>query len=337
MALKWMEGFELDRQAIAFEDKYATYAGPSSTGYTGRISGNAGKPTYLTTPSLGSDDEWVTGFGFKKSSSALHHYFDIYLGASRQLTLQFYSNGIGVNYNLRLLRGATVLATGTTDLAFDTWYFIELKALIDPSAGAYEVRINEALEFSDTGANTAESGGANADVFHFRNNFTQLLDDWYVCDTTGATNNDFLGDCQIEAIFASGAGDRTEFSAQPASNNWDRINDPINNYSTADYVYDDTLGQGDLYEFEDPGSITGTILGIALINYAALDAAGSRVMRNIFKTDGGGTEYDLTGSFTVASTDHAGFVKIEEENPDTSAAWTDSDLSNGQFGVEVVS
>lgn len=337
MALKWLEGFEIGRMKTELEDKYDVYNGPANTGYAGRLAGNAGKPYNLTTPSLGSAATWITGFGFNRASSALHYYIDIYLGASRQFTIQFFSNGVGTNYNIKLLRGATVLATGSTDLAFATWYYIELKVTIDPSTGAYELRINENVEMSDTGVNTAESGGANADVFHIRNSFMQSFDDWYICDTSGSTNNDFLGDCQIEGILPTAAGDKTEWSANPASNNYDRVNDPQNAYSTVDYVYDDTAAQGDLYEFADPGAITGTILGIALINFAALDTAGSRVVRNIFKTDGGGTEYDLTGSFTVASLDAAGFLMIEEENPDTSASWTESDLSNAQFGVEIVS
>jgi hypothetical protein len=212
-----------------------------------------------------------------------------------------------------------------------------LKVVIDPAAGSYELRINESVEMSDTGVNTAESGGTNADVFHLRNAFSSTIDDWYICDSSGSTNNNFLGDCQIEGILPNGAGDKTEWSAQPAGNNYQRVDDPQNAYSIADYVYDDTAAQGDLYEFADPGAIAGSILGIGIINFAALNSAGSRVVRNIFKTDGGGTEYDLTGSFTIASTDPAGFMKIEELNPDTAIAWTEADLQNGQFGVEVVS
>lgn len=337
MALKWLEGFEIGRMQTELQDKYDVYAGPANSAYAGRLAGNAGKPTYLTTPSLGSFSTWITGFGFNRVNSGSHYYMDIYSGASRQFTIQFYSNGYGTNYNIKLLRGTTVLATGTTDLEFATWYYIELKVVIDPSTGSYDLRINEAAEMSATGVNTAESGSANADVFHLRNSFGQTIDDWYICDSSGSTNNDFLGDCQIEGIHPNGAGDRTEWSAQPAGNNYQRVDDPQNAYSTTDYVYDDVAAQGDLYEFQDPGAITGSILGIGIINFAALDAAGSRVVRNIFKTDGGGTEYDLTGSFTIASTDPAGFMKIEELNPDTAIAWTESDLQNGQFGVEVVS
>lgn len=337
MALKWMEGFEIGRMKTELEDKYDLYDGPTNTGYTGRISGNAGYPTYLTTPSLGSASTWIVGFGFKRNSSANHNYFDIYLGASRQLTLKMHSNGAGTDYNLKILRGATELETGTTSMAFGTWYYIELKVVIDPSAGSYEVRINEEAEMSDTGVNTAESGSANADVFHLRNSFTGFLDDWYICDTSGSINNDFLGDCQIEGIHPNGAGDKTQWSAQPVSNNYQRVDDPQDAYSTTDYVYDDTAAQGDLYEFEDPGAITGAIKGIAIINFAALDSAGSRTVRNIFKTDGGGTEYDLSGNFVVAGLDAAGFLLIQEENPDTTAAWTESDLQNGQFGLEIVS
>lgn len=337
MALKWLEGFEVGQMQTEMQDKYDVYAGPTNTAYAGRLAGNSGKPTYLTTPSLGSASTWVVGFGFSRTSSSVHQYMDIYLGASRQLTLKFHSNGTGTNYNLKILRGVTEIETGTTDLEFATWYYIEFKVVIDPSAGSYEVRINESLEMSDTGVNTAESGSANADVFHLRTNFSQSIDDWYICDTSGSTNNDFLGDCQIEGIFPNGAGDKTQWSANPASNNYQRVDDPKNAYSTVDYVYDDTAAQGDLYEFGDPGAITGSILGIGIINFAALDSAGSRVVRNIFKTDGSGTEYDLTGSFTVASTDPAGFVQIEEVNPDTAIAWTEADLQNGQFGVEIVS
>jgi hypothetical protein len=336
MTLKWIEGFEIGRMQTEMQDKYAVYSGPANTGYTGRVVGNAGRPIYLTTPSLGSNDTWIIGFGFKRASSATHYYFDLYSGANRQFTIQFHATDPGNYWTVRLLRGATEVEAGTSELAYDVWYYIELKVTIDPSAGAYELRINEITEMSDTSVNTAESGSGNADVFHVRNSFSQYLDDLYICDDNGSNNNDFLGDCQVEGILPNGAGDRTEWSANPASNNYQRVDDPQNAYSLTDYVYDDTNGQGDLYEFEDPGAISGEIKGIAVITFAALSAAGSRVIRNLFKTDGGGTEYDLD-SMTVASTDAAGFLKIQETNPDTSLAWTDSELSDAQFGVEVVS
>jgi hypothetical protein len=338
MAIRWIEGFEIGRMQTELQDKYPVYAGPVNTAYTGRLAGNAGYPSYLVTPSLGSQSTWIIGIGFKRSSSSSHQYLDIYSGADRQFTLQFYSNGIGTDFNIKLLRGVTVLCTSTTTLEFNTWYFIELKVTIDPSAGAYELRINEIQDTNcvASGVNTAESGVGNADVFSLRSPFNSYIDDIYIADDTGSDNNDFLGDCQIEGILPNGAGDRTEMTPS-AGANYQCVDDPQGGYSLTDYVQDGTIGHGDLYEFEDPSVITGAIKAIALCTFGALSAAGSRTMRNIFKTYGGGTEYDLTGNFTFAGTDAEGWVVIQETNPDTLVAWTEDDLTNGQFGIEVVS
>ena len=97
----------------------------------------------------------------------------------------------------------------------------------------------------------------------------------------------------------------------------------------------DTNGQKDLYAYQDPTQVQGTVIGVVVYTQMAMASSGSRTVKIRFRDDGG-TEGDGS-TFAVASTTYQEFVDPLSENPATAAAWDISDLNGGQFGIEVVS
>src|SRR5881394_3509088 len=70
-------------------------------------------------------------------------------GATVQVQLQYTNAGV-----VQLLRGATIIAIGTTVLEAQQWYYLEFGVTIHPPTGNFVLRINGTTEFSGSSANT---------------------------------------------------------------------------------------------------------------------------------------------------------------------------------------
>lgn len=130
------------------------------------------------------------------------------INASRQLEVYRGSSS-------NVLLGATPLVDA---LALSTWYYIELKALLNDTAGTIDVRINGVNKLSLSAIDTKNAGTAT--VFNYLrvhltpNNSTDKADDLYVCNGAGSLNNDFLGDMRIETLTPNGDGNYSQWTAR---------------------------------------------------------------------------------------------------------------------------
>lgn len=346
MTLKWIEGFEIGRMKTELEDKYDYYDGPPNTGYSPRIpgGGNAGQPSRMRTPSLGTQNTWYIGFGMRKTNASGNIDLTLFKDTSDQVQLRFIPDFPTPTFKIALYRGATLMSETGSDFATDTWYYIELKTTVRTGTnGSYELRVNEVTKFSASSINLANAGsdGANKFYWGYTTAWSNRLDDVYILDDQGSINNSWLGDSQVEGIHPIQDGDDSDWTPSTGSDNYAMVDDPQSAYNITDYVTGDTAAERDLYEFGNIQELSGTIRGIAVINFGALDQAGSRTFKNKYKTDGGGTLYDLPSNgspeqHAVSSTGFAGFMTIAEENPDTTTNWTTTDLNNAQFGIEMV-
>jgi hypothetical protein len=119
------------------------------------------------------------------------------------------------------------------------------------------------LGSSATNLNTLHTAPATVDRFWFLapwgggttgyNSLACYFDDIYICDTTGTSNNDFLGNTIIEGIIPNTEGSFSQF--QPTTNNianWDAVADPSASNS-ADYVRTRFSGIKDSYNFHSNG------------------------------------------------------------------------------------
>lgn len=349
MAGKWAEGFESHRQLNQAARKYATTSGNMSI-QAGRVFGFSGAPqsNVWVTPSLGNADTWIIGFGFRLAShntnidnSGNGLYFED--GASEQFHIGFLSTS-GSGVRVQLFRGATLIGE-TADFDFGVWHYFEVKVTINDTTGAYEIRRNGVQVLTGNG-NTALNGNGGADVFawRFSNNLSSAVrfDDVYVCDDSGASNNDFLGPRIIEAIEVTANGDTNQWVNDNTSvvgvNNFQQVDDAAT--STPDEngsggtISSDTNGDLDLFTMSDLQQITGTVSFVHIGVQAAMAAAGLRTLR--FKYSDGATVADGP-SFVVNAVSYDEFTAILDTNPVTSAAWDVSGIDGGQFGVEVVS
>ena len=240
MSLQWMEGFETlgtttgaagsADVAAGMLRKYGDLKGVSSTAYqltvpelaTGRNGGYSLRARSNSwqnfSHSLGSgntptNDTWIIGMAVK---------FPSFPDDERILIV---GRNWG-NFNLRLSTtgqiaagaGYSTILGQTTDpaLSTDNWHYIEVKVVVHDTAGSYEIRVDGVTVLSDTNVDT-RGGDEDTEIVQFTPQVVdQELDDIYICDIDGTTNNDFLGRVVIEGIFPSADGDASDWTESPA-------------------------------------------------------------------------------------------------------------------------
>lgn len=332
--LLWIDGFETYgtvNDAIPSPEgclgrRYTTSLDGSSTSYTkikpGREYGQSIWLSYstLTTPALTTDTTLIVGFAFKVETFN-NCYFCQLLNNSADFSVKF------VGDEIELKRGSTVLGTTTTlSLNTDEWYWLELKVYCDNTVGTYDLKINNTTALSGSGDTSDGEDyynfvriGAESGILDIQ------IDDFYVCDSSGSNNNDFLGECRVTAIRPNGNGTISEMAPSIGSN-YSCVNDSDDNT----YVEGDS-GKSDVYTYSDVSGLTG-IKGICLRSRCLETDAESFNMRPIMLVNGN-THF---GSYAqVGSSDYTKHEEIIEENPDTSSAWTSTDINDSEFGLEI--
>jgi hypothetical protein len=228
-------------------------------------------------------------------------------------------------------RNGTLLANSSFAVSTGVYFYVELKSTIHNTTGTYDLQINGVNVLSATGVNTRGSANnfANRLVLGSTNNIsgTITLDDLYVCDTSGSANNNFLGDVRVETLFPNGAGNSTQFTPSTGVNNA-AVDEATPN--TTDYVTSTADNQIDTYTFTDLASSGVTVYGVQEFAYAQKTDASAKSVALVTRpgsTNNAGSDKALSTSFTYYS-------DIQELNPDTSSAWTTSQINATEFGIK---
>jgi hypothetical protein len=249
--------------------------------------------------------------------------------------------GINSAGKVVVLNGAinvgTVIATGTTVISAGAWTYVELKIVVAGAAGSCEVHLNGNSASPEIATTTGNFGSTNIAQINVGSPNTggQVgvnIDDVYVVDTTGvAPDNTFLGDVNVGTLYPDGDGAHTQWTPDSGSPHFSRVNEATPDDDTS-YVADGTVGDRDSYTFGSLASLLGTVFGVQTNVYARKDDVGTRQICAVTRP----TTVDHDGATKTLSTSYQCFSEISPTNPDTSAAWTISDIDAAEFGVKVV-
>lgn len=247
-------------------------------------------------------------------------------GATNHLLLSFDSIGRFV-----VKRGTTTLGTSTEFVSPNTWVYVEFKATINDTTGSFEVRLNGVNVLSATGIDTRNGGTTGLiDNFFLSTHQNAKFDDFYICDTSGSSNNDFLGDCRIDTILPNSDGFYTNGTPSTGTAHYACVDE--NPPNTTDYISMDVVSQRDSYGYPDIAALSSSaIYGVQLNAYWMKDDAGSRSAATFVRsvsTNADGASVSLPSSFTFNT-------QIFPTDPDTSAAWTQSAINAAEFGTVV--
>jgi len=338
MALRFMDGFELFTTRADLAAKYNNIAASDSNVLfaTGRRGDGQSLKLYsgsgFVQKTLDDQDTWTVGFGLyfealPTSGSGLVFFYDNTV--NNQLTLAIDTAG-----QITMRRGSgtgTILCTSSISLSVAVWYFVEAKIFISDTVGTVEIRVNGETVATFSG-DTKMTTLATANIIRLQG--VSLgpirIDDFYVCDGTGSANNSFLGDCRVDTLFPTGAG-HTGFTPIGGVNNWENVASALpldeTNYNSA--TLSETL---DTFACADLSTLSSTIFGVQENISARKDDAGVREAASVARvggTDYPGATHSLADSYLI-------YRQIWETNPNTAAAWTESEVNASQFGYKVV-
>lgn len=346
MALLFFDGFEtyggnseLDKYELGIElqKKWSFATASSGSGYFAIIDGRFGGKAlsiyyyrnlyYLSQSDLNTV---ICGFAIRRGSGpwTANSLMQIRTGNNdTHLYLEVTSSSVKVYIHNSGTADATIAEEDFWGPVSSEFVYIEIKLVIDGSAGSYEIRRDGVTIASNSGLDTDNnSDGSGTKVAFYPNDKQYYIDDFYICDGTGTTNNDFLGDSVITVIYPS-SDITTEWGTYGGSTHYELIDD---NPSDADSTYIETGSTTtvDLFGFEN-SSVTGSILGIQICGEfsSTSDVTNLRVVSSSTTSD------DVGIDNTTQSPLYITYTRILESDPNTSTSWALSDLNAAQFGV----
>jgi hypothetical protein len=343
MALLWVDGFEAYRTACSWNDGVLGYrllrryadigsvdgrhlitTGRFST-YCLQIFGDTNG--YLLTPALTTNDTLIVGIAVMPTQFG---------GAGDWRIISLFDGtqqGINVRYfygDVAIYRDTTLLATSTgLNWQKYQWRYLELKVKCHDTTGTYEVRLGENTILSATGVDTKAGSNAYHDKVHIWGTGTSpLLDDFYICDSSGSDNNNFLGNVRVDDIYPNG-DNSVAWTKSGGSTNYENVDEtPLADDDTT-YVESSTTNQTDLYDY---GSISGvgSIKGIQInTDCTETDATSYTLITPVSLS---GNQSDDTAQAVASS--YTTLMRIVERDPDGNL-WTINNVNAAQFGVKV--
>ncbi len=298
----------------------------------GRLGGycielNATEPDF-STPSLTTNATTIVGFAFKITGAGTPVFCSLYTNTTQGMNLQWAGAG-----EIAIRRGSTVLETTSgLSLLTDVWYWCEFKVLCNDSTGTYEVRINGVDVASDTGVDTkAHASLEYHDIVKFDSAASSVvfIDDFYMCDGSGAVNNNFLGNCRVLAIFPTGNNGTPDWTPS-SGDNYTCVDEEVVDDDTS-YIEDSTTDNTDLYTYEDVSDL-GDVFGIQINTMCRETDATNYTLKTQIKSDS--TVSDDAGQ-VIGATSYLNKKRISELDPHTSTAWTATTLNAASFGIKL--
>lgn len=233
--------------------------------------------------------------------------------------------------------GTVLLTTNPSILAPGTWQHVEIRAVASNTAGEIEIRINEVIEANATGLDTVHSG-----TDHFASvwlNVTTIsgsgpgatnvrfFDDFFVWDTAGSLNNDFLGDRRVLTLLPNANEATQEMSVTGAANAYTAIRSADGD--TSYIVASDSVPVTSEFSLENAGDNVGAICGVQVVAMMRKTAAGAVTMQLSMLSGGdvaAGASHSISDSYSY-------YEDVFETNPDTGAPWNASSVSAAAMRV----
>lgn len=228
--------------------------------------------------------------------------------------------------------GTTLRATGSISNSANIWQLIEWHLKIDDTNGISEIRIDGIADASFSG-DTKPSTQTTVDnfIFHYLTGSHSHFDDIALNDTTGGSDNSWCGDGRVILLSPNAAGDSTDLTPSAGSNY--QCVDDIPPNSDTDYVEGSTAEDHDLYNLSASG-LSGVEIKRVWAEARAKDTAASGAeVALVIKTNS--SEYDSSNIALLA--DYTKQIKgtVHTVNPQTTSAWTISELDALQAGPKV--
>jgi hypothetical protein len=245
-------------------------------------------------------------------------------GAQTKMTLRINSAGNLAAYDT----SATIMATGATVLAQDTWYRIDVKLGTGASA-AWEVRIDGASEISGTG-NMGTARAARIHLGKHTNRNSQTIDFYY--DDVAVAGNAYPGAGRVLRLDADADGAYTTWTiGAGAGADWEQLDEVPSDDDTTYLLSTNVVGQASTAGVEDAAAagVTGEVNAIRPLIYAKRDGVSNSdiFIRAVIGT----TVWDGSNNGIGSIYEQLGL--IFNANPATGERFTVADVSGVEVGA----
>lgn len=297
------------------------------------ISGSGGGGSQ--TKNLPATVEIIAGFAYNNTPA------DIYVGNFRftddqgNAAILFIdtTSGIGtLQYNGESIATAAAVFTGSA------WQHVEFRIKQHATLGELEIRRNGSLVASDTGLNTlpaSVTGFTSFAVTAVNNAQQHHMDDLYIFNTLGTTNNTFAGDTRITVLRPTANGLDNNFTPFGSGANFSAVNETTHDQDTT-YVEAGQLGAQEKYTqntFTNLGINPGTIFCTQVVNAAKKTDAGTLKYRDQMII--GGLEFDNGVDVIATSGTYQMTFFVRDTDPSDNGAWTEAKIDAVGSGIEI--
>jgi hypothetical protein len=360
MSLLWVDGF--DHYAAsgalatvvgvvggAYSAVWATDATIATMPITGglglRMVGSNSDPTAAIEKPLpttyGSGTTLGVGSHFILDSAA-------YADAGRGLDVFHFKNGIGTStVMLCVLQGGQLTIrydnvvnadsgnSGANVLSLDVVYHIELKVFLHATLGTIEVRVNGATWITMTNQNTLRSTtytscGVGQANLSSGQGFSAYWDNFFIWDGAGSINNDFIGECTVLTLFPSADTADADWTLSTGASGFDLIND-VPAAGTTRYLEAAAAADLSVFDLTNLPTTNYNIKGVQTVVNAQKTTSGATTIEIGVETN---SVQDLSAPLTLTENAYLYKHHITQQNPDTLAAWTPTEINALQIVLD---
>lgn len=215
------------------------------------------------------------------------------------------------------------------------WFFVEIFATIDSSAGVVEVRINNQPAITLTGVNNQGTAHATWGGIQFNvgTSGSVLIDDFRYNDTTTGPGiyptNGWLGDLRVATLWPNG---NSSVAWTPLTGtNWQEVSETFFDGDTS-YNFTAVTGDEDLFNFDSLAAVIDQVVSVQIVGGYRQADAGAHTLTQQIKM--GAT--DTPGATKTLSDTYQFFTDLFPVNPTTGASWTLTDVNSLLAGYKSV-
>jgi hypothetical protein len=293
-----------------------------------------GASTYVI-QTLDAQQSWHVGFSFSTTAappSTAANMIAVLDAASPQVSLT-----INPDRTLGYWRENTLLANTTLAIALNTVYYLEFSVFIHSTLGTGRIRINEADWLSLINVNTQFTANASANMIRVGRTSasvwgTQNIDDLYMCDGQGVTNNSLLGDCRADILMPNADGSNSSWTVSSGTSHYSLLSEVLHDADTS-YIVSATNGLRDTHQMADlpllsPHAPIGVQHMLAARSTTGTTPQVRSVLRNAAGTIMLGSAFTLSSTWRYYSTLYA--------SDPAGALWTISAIDTLEAGIDDV-
>ncbi len=282
-----------------------------------------------------TSQEIIAGFAYNNINADIYRglfWFSDNLGNIAQLIINTTTGVATLTYNGHTATTAVSIFTGSA------WQHVEIRIKAHNTLGELEIRRNGSNEASTVTVDTFPAGftGFVSFTVGADNNLQfHAIDDLYILNTEGATNNTFAGDTRITVLRPKANGLDNNFTPFGASSNFEAVDDTIHDQDTT-YVEAGQLGAQEKYDnvnFTDLGINPGTIFGVQVVTAAKKTDAGQLKYKDQMII--GGIEFDNGVDVIATSGTYQMTFFIRDTDPSDDATWTEAKVAAVGSGIEI--